>query len=111
MASLLLEKSNNICVFGVCVASFIQHAKCMHQIILSSMGCLALPYFTTLSHKWHSLQKKVTGSKKLSFDFPYNSCLKLDIIYIFCALVFHSQVLFPTIAFSFYDPSCFGYLL
>ena len=89
MASLVPEKSNNFCVFGVCVASFIQHAKCMHQIILSSMACLALPYFTILSHKWHSLQKKTTEGKKLCFDFSYNSCLKLDILYILCNCLPH----------------------
>ena len=70
MSSLLPEKSNNYCVFGVCVASFIQHAKCMHQIILAAIACLALPHFTTLSHTWHSLQKKVTGRKKCVLIFP-----------------------------------------
>jgi hypothetical protein len=34
----------------VSVALIIQQAKCMHCTILSSVACLALPYFSTLSH-------------------------------------------------------------
>jgi hypothetical protein len=35
----------------VSVALVIQHAKRMRRIILSSVVCPALPYFSTLSHK------------------------------------------------------------
>jgi len=41
-------------VFAVFV---IQHAKRMRHIILSSVACLAL-YFFTLSHKRHGFRKK-----------------------------------------------------
>jgi hypothetical protein len=34
----------------VSVALVIQHAKRMHHVILSSVACWALPYFSTLSH-------------------------------------------------------------
>jgi hypothetical protein len=34
----------------VSVALFIQHAMRMRSIILSSVACLAVPYFSTLSH-------------------------------------------------------------
>jgi hypothetical protein len=38
------------CVF---VDLVIQHAKRMRHIILSSVRCPAVPYSSTLSHKWH----------------------------------------------------------
>jgi len=41
----------------VCVASVIQHAMRMRQIILSSVVCPAASHFATFSHKWHDFRE------------------------------------------------------
>jgi hypothetical protein len=40
------------------VASVIQHAKRMRRIMLSSVACPAVEYFSTLSRKWRIFEEK-----------------------------------------------------
>ena len=47
----------------VSVALVIQHAKRMRRILLSSVACLALPYFFALSHKRYYFRKKIIDHK------------------------------------------------
>jgi hypothetical protein len=54
------------CVF---VALVIQHAKCMQ--CMTSVACLVLPYFFTLSHKQSSYKKKFL-TQNVFFDFLYS---------------------------------------
>jgi hypothetical protein len=47
----------------------IQHGKSMHPILLSCVACLAVPYFSTFSHKRHDFQENVTENKTCDLIF------------------------------------------
>jgi hypothetical protein len=54
------------CVF---VAGVIQHAKRVRRIILPSVACTAVQYFSTLFHKWRDFRKKSYRTQNV-FWFP-----------------------------------------
>jgi hypothetical protein len=62
----------------VSVALAIQHAKRMRRIIFSSVGCLALPYFSTLSHKRHGFRKKFIEHKMCILIFSTTFVLNIS---------------------------------
>jgi len=63
------------CSEGVSVALIVQHAKRMRRIILSAMACLAVPHFSTLSHRQLDF-RKIYWTKKSFFYFPHKFCLQ-----------------------------------
>jgi hypothetical protein len=61
------------CVFAALV---IQHAMRMRRVILLSVACSALQYFSTLSHKRHGFRNKIIEHKNTCFDFLYKFYMK-----------------------------------
>jgi hypothetical protein len=53
----------------VSVALVIQHSTRMRPIILSSVACLGLPCFSTLSHKRHDFREKSYLTQNVFFLF------------------------------------------
>jgi predicted transcriptional regulator len=64
---LAAEKQQVLHILSVSATSVTQHAKNMRRIILSSAACLALPYFSSLSHKNHDFREKITEHRVCVF--------------------------------------------
>jgi hypothetical protein len=54
---------------SVSVALVIHHPMHMRHIILSSVACLAVPYFPTLSHKGNDFRKNINDQKTCALIF------------------------------------------
>jgi hypothetical protein len=57
--------------YYVCVSAAlaIQHANCMRPFILSSVTCLAVPCFSTFSHKGQDFRRKIIFIQKIGLIF------------------------------------------
>ena len=56
-----------ICLF-LFLAQVTWHAKLMRHIMVPSVTCSPVPYFSTLSHKRHSFQEKKKNIEHMCFD-------------------------------------------
>ena len=71
-------KRNKFYIFWVwvCVLALVmRHAEPMRPAVLSSVSCLDVPYFSTLSYKRQEF-RKIYFEHRMCFDFLYNVCLK-----------------------------------
>jgi hypothetical protein len=59
-----------VCVFVcVCVGLVIQHARRRRRTVMSSVACLALQDFSTISQKWNNFRKNVLKHEVCLFRF------------------------------------------
>jgi len=61
-----VQKKEVLCILSVCLWPYLSSIK------IASVACLALQYFSTLSHKPHDLGNKIYSAQKFCFDFLYN---------------------------------------
>jgi len=80
----------------VSVALIIQHAKCMNPVILWSVACPSVTYFSTLSHKNTIFGKKVTEHKMcvLVFSETFLIARRIQHDIVINALTYSCKVIF-----------------
>ena len=65
----------------LCVAFGMRHTKHMHSIIMRSVTCPALQYFSTLPHKPRFSKKKNCWPQNVCFDFVYRFVHKIKTLH------------------------------
>jgi hypothetical protein len=55
---------------NVCIALVIHHAMRMRPMVLPFVACPTLPYFPTLSQKWHEFRKRICFRRQNVLLFP-----------------------------------------
>ena len=68
-----------VCVY-VAQLSDMQITPFLRHATSSPLGCLAVPHFATLSHKWYNFWKKVIEQKNVYFYFSTNLSEKFLIL-------------------------------
>jgi hypothetical protein len=66
-----VEKLEVLHILSVCahiLALVIRHAKSMCRIILTSVACQTLPYFSKVSHERHDFQKNVIATRVFLYN-------------------------------------------
>jgi len=71
-----MEKQYVLYILSVTVALVLHHEEPMRRVILPSVACPALPYFSMLLYKLQRFYIKKLLKNKVCFDFLYNVCLK-----------------------------------
>ena len=79
----------------------------MRRIILSSVVCPAVPYFTTLSRKRQDFRGVGNDEHKMCFDFIYNFCQKCFSFYEELNEIFSQTYTGLNVKYPLFLPDCY----